>query len=296
MEGEQAPSLTPAEQAYVSSGGTTELPSENVTETTTPSGDGADTVSTPSEPNEPETKEMVSRVVPQEALHQEREHRKAIQREANANAERAARAEERLSLLMRANQPENEGPKLEEDPVGYFKHRDEIREQEIRYLAQQQQQRQEYEKVSQYQGSVVNAYKASVAETAKENPDFNEAYQYVTNARIEALMEAGYSNQQATEQAQADEFAIVETALRQGKNPSKAVYGIAKRFGYRPAPKGATGAEKLDQVAKGQSENKSLGQASGTASQGLSIDSILAMSDAEIAKLKPEDYKKVMGG
>lgn len=296
--------LTQAEQTYFKSGGETvpegmkpeaEVPISEVVpvERDEPEQASAE----PSEQAEkPEEKKEQPRqkLVPHEALHEERMRRQALARQFAEEREARIRLEERFQILTQ--QPENV-PNVEEDPVGYFQHEQEQKDARLQRIERELYERQQSEQYQRYQSHVLNTYKNSVTEAETSHPDFKDAYNFLINSRVKELEAAGYPHAQAVELTHNDEFNIVANAVQNGQNPAVIAYQVAQARGYTPKSKAPTGADKLDKIEKGQNENKSLSGARGGSVGDASIDSLLGMSDDDFMKaVNNGTFKKIAGG
>ena len=296
--------VTQAEtDAYFKSGGETlpaaaevEVPISEVVSADEPE-TAASTDETPkSEPAEPKEQPR-QKLVPHEALHEERTRRQALARQLSEEREARVRMEERLNMIAQANQPREQIPDVNEDPVAYFQWEQDQKDQRIRGLEQEAYQRHQQEQHKQFQSHVLNTYKSSVGEAETTHPDFKDAYNFLINSRVNELKAAGYSQQQAVELTHNDEFNIVANAVQNGQNPAVVAYQVAKARGYAPKAPKPNGADKLDNIAKGQAESKSLSGASGGGVGDASIDSLLGMSDDDFMKaVKSGAFKKAAGG
>lgn len=294
IEGENTSTdFTPAEQAFIQSGGESDLP--ETIETVTPEAD--ETEAAPVAEKSPEEKKA-EKFVPHGAFHEEREKRKARERDLQTEREARIRLEERLAAFEAAQKPAEQPviPSVDEDPVAYFKHQNDQLAKELGQIKETTQERQQREQISQYQQSVVGAYKSSVAEIQAEAPDFQDAYKYLVTSRIEELKAAGMDPDEAVATANQDEFYLVERALKERRNPAKAIYSMAKARGFQAKP-AVNVDEKIDRIAAGQAEGKSLGGASGGGDNATGLESLLNLSDADfLAAVNNGTFKKVAGG
>lgn len=287
-------------------------PEPETTETTDP--DDVPVAETP-----PEKRRMVD----YGALHEERERRKAADKEKAELARQLATLTGRFSTIEELakaasaqNQPKPQVPDVNTDPIAHFQAQ--IAERD-RQLSEMQQWRQQQEQQAQ-QAQVVNQIRSVAsqqeAEFAKETPDYQEAASHVQQMRLAQLRALRIPN---PEQAVAQEaLQLAYNALNQGVNPAQMVYDYAKAIGWAPkqaaaatqaaptpaqpppaAPKPAAqaaGAKKLETVAKGQAANASLSQLNGSAPAETTIESVLKMSDEEFAKwATPENWRQMAG-
>ena len=236
--------------------------------------------------------------VPQQALHQERERRKASDAELKQSREQYTRLDERLNILFEQAQPkEPEIPSVEQDPLGHFEARSKALEKTVAGLSEQIEetatQRQERAK----QQSIYDEYARHAAAFKRENPDFEQAYGHFAQSLYDELEEAGYADPKSA--ARALEMDIAKNALESHQDPAEIVYRRAKKRGYAPKQQASqqmnADAEKLENVAKGQEQFKSLSNAGGGSKPDLTLETLAKMDDDEFMK-KIEDgtFKRLM--
>lgn len=253
---------------------------------------------------------LTGKFVPHAALHKERERRKAVESEVQTYREKMARAEERLAVLNEVlTQPakpegqqapeQEEMPDPEKDIFAFVK----WQAKEIDRLKQattlQVQQTQQREAFTQMQ----NAYVADARKFMAEKPDFQDAYQHIAQSRARELTALGYNEQQIRAQLNHEETTIVAEAFRRGISPANVLYQQAIARGYTPKQaqqQAQASTQKLDTIAKGQSTQKSLSGAGGAPSEGLTLESLVNMSEEEYAatlsKLGKSKMRQLMGG
>jgi len=271
-------------------------------------------------------------MVPQQALHEERERRKA-ERKAREEAERKfATLEGRLSVLQQLaqqagqQQPKQEAataapqpiqiPDVNADPVGHFKALNEINNQKAAALERQLQEvsawRQSQDQQAQQAATIQRA--ASIAdahekEFAQREPNYYDAANYLRSMRDQELQAMGYANPTQRQQIIAtDVYHIAQQALQNNQNFGEVAFAIAKSRGWTPKPaQEATPApttpapvtpaavndqKKIEMVANGQRAGASLGQANGAAAPSTSLEALLNMSDDDFAAATKGDKWK----
>jgi hypothetical protein len=264
-----------------------------------------------------ETPPEKRRMVDYGALHEERERRKAADKEKAELARQLATITGRFSTLEELakaaaaqTQPKPQIPDVNSDPVAHFQAELRARDEKIAQFENWQRQQQQQAEQAQQINQIRAIASQQEAEFAKETPDYQEAATYVQQARLNQLRVLRVPN---PEQAVAQEaLQLAVNALQQGVNPAQMVYEYAKTVGWAPkvaaptpsqpapaAPKPAApaaGAKKLETVAKGQAANASLSQLNGSASPETTIESVLKMSDEEFAKwATPENWRAMAG-
>ncbi|GJE29800.1 hypothetical protein [Methylobacterium organophilum] len=261
------------------------------------------------------------------AFHQERERRKATERELAELRERFARGDERLRVLTEAMQkapaaaagaqpqaqaaPEPEKvPDPNEDIFGYVAYL----QKELTALRSGQQQMTEAQTRAAEDATraaeerqVLDHYRADVQRLAQAEPAFVEAYGFLVNGRVAELKHFGLSDEEAVKAAQADEMALIHAARQRGVSPAQHVYDMAKLRGFAPKPAAAaapvapaeTPAEKAARVAAGQAAAKSLSSAGGAPAGEITLEMLAAMSEEEFDAFQaknPAKVRKLMGG
>ena len=255
------------------------------------------------------------------AFHQERERRKAVERELNDLREKHARADERLRLFTEATQqrpapapqapvePETP-PDPNEDIFGYAKYL-EKQIQDIRTGQTQMTEAQKAERTAQAEqaqrGEVLNSYRGDVQRVMAAQPEFAPAYEYLFQGRIAELKVYGMSEADAVKAVRDDEFGLVQAAIAAGQSPAERILQLAKVRGFTPKPAepaapttpAETPAEKAARVSRGQAASKSLSAAGGAPAGELTLEMLANMSEAEFEKVSaqnPARARALMGG
>lgn len=212
--------------------------------------------------------------------------------------------QQQLQAIMAQNQKKGASqvqiPDPESDPLGYQAYRIEELNRTVREQQEYLQKQRQYQEQQMRQSQFVNAYRASAAEFAKEQSDFNEAYTFLEKARINEYIAAGYTPQEASYLLQEDEMAVAAKAFKDGANPAERIYNLARARGF--ASSNTNEETKLDKVSKGMQKGKTLPRSGGkNMERGYDMSQLDDMSDDEFDKLfnqlKSEakrngDYKK----
>ena len=269
--------------------------------------EAADVVEVPEAPAEtpapvaetpaPEPDKPPPGMVPQGALHQERERRKAAEANAQELQARIAAIEARLNPPAEIVVPD---PVLQPEAFKQFQI-DQIK-QRAAEKAEADRQAQEQAQERQIMARVdhdVRQFRATV-------PDYDQAFQYVLKARHEELAFYGNTPEQIDQQIDVDVRSIVQKAYQQGKNPGEVFYGYAKMRGYSPAqaakdPIPQQAAAQVNALAEAQRQTQSMATAGGPSSDGgVTIETLAKMSEAQLAKMPKAErdamMQKVMGG
>lgn len=216
--------------------------------------------------------------------------------------------QQQIQMLMQQQQQYQQAPRQQEavadipdpteDPLGYqsyqLAHLNKTVTAQQQYLEQQARAYQEQQAVS----ALDNAYRASAVEFAREAPDFEQAYRFLEQSRINEYMALGYSPQEASHLLQEDERALAAKSFKERANPAERIYAAAKARGFNALKEES----KLEKVSKGMQNGKSLPRAGGkNLEKGFDLSRIDEMSDAEFDKFfnqmkheskKNGDYRK----
>jgi hypothetical protein len=254
-----------------------------------------------------------------QAMHEEREKRKGLQRQIEQERIERARLEERTNLILQQlrgygqqPQPQPEAPKIpdpEEDVFGAVKHlmqQQQRTEAEINAYKQQEiQQRQQVEQV-QYMTGALRHHEARAREQA---PDYDDAMKYFAEVRAADLKAQGITDPQRINQIITNQdLQHIDYALRNRADPAALAYQRAMALGYRKAspaaeqPRASDGkfaSADLSRVAAGQAASKTLA-GGGAREGGVVIDAkaLAAMSEPEFEEFRnknPKAYARLFG-
>lgn len=251
------------------------------------------------------------RYVPLPVLQREREAAKALKAE---NAQLRANWDKIAEKLSRAIAPPAPAAVAEQkpaEPPALINPREDL----IGAIEQERQARLDLEKRQQETAAQTEArlenermqrtFERSVSEFGQKSPDFEDAFKHLQTARANQLARfAQYRGEDGNPDPQkiqaqiiADARGIIENAVRGGRSPAEELYTWAKDYGY--APKSATPAPReqektpaqlaVEQVTEGRQASKTLTNAGGTSSSGLTFDEYLAMDEAVIAAKAASD-------
>lgn len=245
------------------------------------------------------------KTVPHGAFEKERQGRKAAQRELEAerraSAERFASLQGKLDVLNQVLQPPAQTPPSpEQDIFGAFNHLS----NQFSSLQQERQQeaarRQQADQQNQHVAQITSAYMADAARFRTEQPDFNDAYQFLLSSRQAELSAVGYDAQTVQNAIRNDELNIVGFALQQGASPAETVYRLAQSRGYRqgvpngkgngngavPANGGGNGQGEMQRLQRAQDASTTLSRGGGSAGGvRLTLEAIDRMPNKEFEAL-----------
>jgi len=236
-------------------------------------------------------------MVPQGALHQERERRKETERQFQELQRQFAEIQAKLNPPPEIVVPD---PVLQPEAFKQFQI-DQIKQRaaEKAEADRQAQERAQEQQIMARVNQDVMQFKATV-------PDYDPAFQHAVKVRREELAFYGNSPEQIDQQIEVDVRAIVTQAYTQGKNPGELFYSYAKMRGYSPAqaardPVPAQAAAQVNALAEAQRQTQSMATAGGPSNDGgVTIETLAKMSEAQLAKMPKAErdamMQKVMGG
>ena len=241
----------------------------------------------------PEAEKPPPGMVPQGALHQERERRKAAEQQFQALQAKLAEIEAKLNPPAEIVVPD---PIL--DPQGFKQ----FQIDQIKQRAQERAEAERRQAETQETQALLARVNQDVAAFKVVAPDYDNAFQHAVQARRKELAFYGNSPEQVEAQMEVDVKAIVQQAYQQGRNPAELFYEYAKMRGYSaaPAPQPQAAAQ-VTALAESQKQTQSLAPAGGPANDGgITIEALSKMSEAELAAMpkakRDEVMRKVMGG
>lgn len=227
--------------------------------------------------------------VPHQALHAEREKRKAL--------------EARIKEMEEAAKPKEEVPQYA-DPImepekyrAWAEYQASASQQSVQQIQQQMREQQEQRERQVRAQQFEEQFKAAT-------PDYDAAIQHLFNARTSELVSQGYAPQDIQQQIAQDANALYDSAVAIGMNPAELAYMQAKSHGYQapaPAPVSAPVAAPAEAKAKMEATARAQQQTQGAQSSGdgggqITMAQLANMSEAEIAKLPEDVLERAMGG
>lgn len=265
------------------------------------------------------------KMVPHEAMHQERRLRQEAEEREKAERKRAQTLEERMNLLLQRGfaQPEQPAaqkpeaaplPDINQDPVGNIvgqigQLRNDLgqRDQVIAAIAQAiSGQNRQAEAAREADAEAIRAT-AMEREFAAQTPDYQDAYQHLLRSREAELRANGWSDPAEIQALLVHEArGLVSGALRRGQNPAAVAYELSKIRGYQQpatAPNGqqpaqtAAAAAQVASIAAGQQQARGINRVPGQATAPPSAATIANMSDEEftawVSKASDKDRRSV---
>lgn len=252
--------------------------------------------------------------VPHQALHAERERRKAAEATARSLEEKFARADERLALLNEIIAESNRGgepaPKkpADDQPIDPASDIFGAFQQAMRKIESLEKKLTDGERRTEVQNAtrtLAKTYENDAATFMREQPAFGEAYSFLMNGMHRELEVMGIADEGERNAiiAQREQDMVSGIIAKKG-SPAKTLYNLAVARGFK-----ATAAEKqnVDEAAKrieslqnGQKASFSLTGAGGASGEGLTAHALASMPIDEfgdvIRKLSPAEYRRLLGG
>lgn len=311
---ESSSAFTPAEEAFFSSGGESEIPVN----------EGADTavIDKPADKPAAEADAAGVKTPPDRllaAVHEERGKRKGLEKQLREQAEKLANFEGRFAVLDRVAPKDDKSagpPTAEEDIFGKVKHTDET----IAQLQKRLDDTETANKAVAEQNTFINNYRGDAATFEAKTPDFKAGYNFLLNTRAAELIAIGFDDPKVLQESGADpadvqaaakalhdalvadEYAIADRAFKSKKSPAEIIYNLAKQRGYKAEAKAdgpKPGEQKLDQIERGQQANKTLNAGGGPGADDMTAERLLSMPMDEFesyAEKHPAKTRALMGG
>jgi hypothetical protein len=245
---------------------------------------------------EPEAKAVIDEIgdkekggtVPQQALHAEREKRKALEAELKPlkeQLEALAKMREQIASRKPADLPPADDPAQ----VEHLRNRLAELEQGQTRISQHIDTQAVNQAEMQQLGSVMHQSETKFRE---QKPDYDAAINHVVNARAQELSLYGLTPPQIQQTIAEEATEIVRSAISQNRDPAELGYQIALSRGYRPVAQEQNGQEQpskaqqtIDAIAKAQAQSKSLGGAGGGKVAMLNAEALMAMTPDEMMQL-----------
>ncbi|HSC47382.1 MAG TPA: hypothetical protein VLG68_04795 [Gammaproteobacteria bacterium] len=235
------------------------------------------------------------RVVPLEALQQERAEKKQLREELKQFRDWQAALTQRLQQLPAyaeaATARQAPAPDPKEKPLDYINHvLGQLQSNTVELQAWRQQQ-----EAAAQQRATVQQYAdwaaAQEQEFAKAQPDYRDAYRYAAEVRDKELQALGYSDPTVRANiTRMNTAEIVSNALQQGRNPAELVWEYARARGF--ASKGGKPGAEAKIAAGMQVAGAKLNQGGAVGEGELSAKDLAGITDPEEFE---KAWKKVFG-
>jgi len=249
--------------------------------------------------NEPadgqEGKEQGRKMVPVNALHEEREEKKELRRKLEEMERKQAVLDDRWQRILAASEqqpaPKAEQPQIpdpEQDIFAALKYEREQRMALEAKITGQEQQTAEQQQVAQMERQIWGKWESDGAQFKQSTPDFGDAALYLAETRDKQLASMAAVDPRLADKAYRDFVMneelkqIVVGAGQHGISSAEQIYNIAKAWGYTgPKPK-ADDAAGIQKLADSVAAETSLSAAGGTrAGVPSTSEAVAAMSDSE---------------
>lgn len=219
------------------------------------------------------------KTVPYDALHEERQKRKELQRKLENEADERKRLESRFDEVLKTLKPQEEL-----DP--FTVQQNQINQINQKFSEDEQQKKQQADQEKK-NSEFMTRYREAATEYAQDNPQFTEAYNHLIEARKKELSRLIKDPVRLQHALANDEKTIVEAAFENEENPAQVIYDLSVERGYKPKTEAK---QDIKQIEKKIEASKSLGTGGGGGDSDASIDSLTAkdlavMSDAEFNAL-----------
>lgn len=247
----------------------------------------------PAKAADPEPKKPV-RLVPHEALHEERVKRQALER-------RLAEFERAQQQPPPRQQAQTDGEIDEnENPLGAIaqlkarlRERDEVEAEQAR--------------ISSENRDIVARMAPRVEAYAKEHPEYGEQFMYVRESRAAELQLLGYPPNAIGQQIQAEEMALARQALANDLDPGEVIAKLATARGWRakeaaPAPKedpkpDPEASKKIERLQAGQRAAKSSSAGGGSGPDAeMTLDRLASLDGAAFDAAFAKHGARLLGG
>lgn len=248
-----------------------------------------------------------SRTVPHGALHAEREEHKKTRAELQQLRAETAQIQQEFQAMLAAIQKQDEEaamnlpPDPREDFLGFTRWQVNEISQLKSQIAENDRREKEARQMAQAEQALWNEWSQSVEQARTEYSDIDDALNFLETARDRQLSILGQvdtrfrdrsfrENQMRTELRD-----IVVTTFQQGKDPAKAVYEIARAYGYGHEP-GA----RFAQLDHAQSASRTLTATAGKgAGDPLLLETVANLSEEEFSEWyrnNRDTFRKMFGG
>lgn len=290
------PQLNEAESQFFESGGQDLAPSlsEGLPETqaATPEMEAEPA----SEAQAPEKSGRDERVVPLQALQEERAEKRQLREELRQYREWQAQLAQRLqqASINLGQPPAEQVPDPKTQPLEYINH---VLGNVQATTSELQQWRQQQETAAQ-QRAAVQQYAAWATaqeqEFAKNQPEYPDAYRYAAETRDQELRSLGYEDPAARAAiVRMNTAEIINNAVQQGRNPAELVWEYARARGYQPKGRRGGESEAQAKIAAGlQAAGAKLNQGGSTGEGEVSARDLAGITDPDEFE---KAWKKVFG-
>lgn len=234
--------------------------------------------------------------VPQQALHAEREKRKAAEGELTQLREQLG-AIQKMREQVASRKPEDLPAADDPAAVEHLRKRlAEVEQGQTRISQHIDGAALANEEIQQLGGYM----QQSEARIRQDKPDYDAAIDYIVKARAGELALYGLTQPQIQQTISEEATDIIRSAVNQGRDPAELAYQLAQTRGYRPTetaqdqPKPNGAQAMLDAIEKAKTASKSLGSGGGSAARTLTAEAVAALSADEFDAIYSTPEGKAM--
>lgn len=239
---------------------------------------------------EQEEKKPPDGYVPHGALHAERMTRRRLERDLAEERMKWETANKRLEEIAKKFSPPEKPIDPNEDPVGGIIHETKQTREEVAQLRKEREEEKKIGEQERRQRAFVDRFDRDARGFASKTPDFTAAQTHLFQDYISEAIEAGATQEEASQEAWRQWHAVVNRAFELEESPAERLYKLAKRRGY----KGQT-EDKIETISNGSKATSPL-SASGKAPSRLTAETIADMKQEDFDKLSEADFRRVFGG
>lgn len=224
------------------------------------------------------------------AMQEERERRKELQRQNQDMQNRLQQMEGRFQMVLErlnpqlTQQQQVQEPSFDEDPIGAIKYEQERMKQYLQAIDATEKQKAYIAQEQQVFNNFLNKYHEDAMSFAKGNNDFKDAYSHLIQSRMDEYKAAGYSQKEAASLINEDEMAIALKAYQDGVNPAQRVYELARIRGYQK--RSSEGQKQMQQFENLKNGSMSLNNT------GSSVNSNSKITLETLAHMNDKDFEK----
>ena len=182
------------------------------------------------EPQLESAPEPEPKTVPLSALEAERKKWQAKVDQQNRTIQEQIAA---LQQQQKPQEPPEQVPDPEQDPVGYFMWEGKQRDKAIQDVKQTQAQHAEYMQAFQQMQALDNAFAVSAQAYRQQQPDFDDAHKFFMDSQRQRAQLLGFEPQQVDQMVGQAVLSTVMQAQRTGQDIADVVYQLARMSGYQ---------------------------------------------------------------
>lgn len=219
--------------------------------------------------------------VPVAALQAERQKRQQIEQEAQ---QLRAQIEAYQRMQAPAKPAEPAAPSFDEDPVGALAYQNQALSRQLEEVTTWRQQQEQAAQQQQVVQNLVQQTAQSAREFRAQQPDYDQAFQFLTEQRDKQLAALIPDPAQREQAMFMEALQLSVQALQAGVSPAQRYYEIAKQWGYAAAAPAAPSpppeeSPAVKAIRKGMKQQSSVSGAGSTPPGELTPEQMLAIRD-----------------